>query len=138
MRWPEGITLELVITRSFCHFTLGFWIAFAVAAIIVKYFGKKILFATPWPQMAAYVGLWGGVANVFVDIDHLALFFGFSDGKFLHTPCLWVAGILTSYSLGCLFEALDRPSHEKERGATNLIMILSLSLSVMSHVLEDN
>lgn len=137
MSYPDGMTLELIVTRSFCHFTLGFWVALLVTVPILKYLAKTLKLQNFRLGDATCVGLWGGIANTLVDIDHLALFFGFSNGKFLHTPLLWIAMLVAGYSIGCILEALDRPSKETRSGIFNLVATLGISLSVVSHVLED-
>jgi hypothetical protein len=48
-------------------------------------------------RFALFLGLCGGLAAVLLDIDHIALVWGYPVGRALHTPALILAGGVAVY-----------------------------------------
>lgn len=62
----------------------------------------RMVLRSPRTFFAFRLGLCGGVAAVAIDLDHITLFFGHSNGRVAHAPLLVLAGLVGGYCLARL------------------------------------
>jgi len=140
--------IERIVTRGFAHFALGFWITFIVCgALWLVFLHRGILqikhsrgfswALKEYLSPVVYIAFWGGLANTLVDLDHISIFFGSTNGRLLHSPLLIIAlagSAIIGIKLGIIY---GRGYTILPGEVLNNLIFFGVSISVASHVIED-
>lgn len=93
MVWP-AIDWLAAITRGLAHVGLG-----VLLSTLLYWFLEKIFLYRDEREgfrQATWVGVWGGIFSVIIDVDHIVMWWGATYTRPLHWPAFYVAIVFAS------------------------------------------
>ena len=76
---------------------------------------RRLVIRSSGAIFALYISFCGGLAAVFIDLDHATLFFGHKDGRVAHAPLLVLACLVGGYCLARIGRLVYRMVLRKQK-----------------------